>query len=648
MSVANRCCTDSRAMGALTGGTLALGTKRLLNGKKRGIAAASTRCEVGWAKSALPGCILVLEAVVCLCGLTGCELLPGLLPGLFNHNRPPVADAGPDVNTTVGSKVSLDGYASSDPDGDPLSYRWVLVDGPQTVQIGQANSAEASVILPAEGTYDFSLTVLDGRGGSHTDTKRVSVRGEGANNWPIARAGNDQTVAPGTAVTLNGSDSYDEDADPLTYLWSQTDGPDVAMTCHNCRETAFTAPTVAADTVLTFKLKVNDGRGGSATDTVTITIAGPQRYALRIRVEGEGTVALEPSGGSYDSGTTVTLDPTPAKGWRFVQWEGDLTGSTDPATIKMTGNKSVRALFAADEIDPNNTIDPNDGTSDPNDTTDPNNGTSDPNDTIDPNGGTTDPNDTTDPNNGTSDPNNAIDPNDWTETNDTIRSSEWRTGVIDTVVDQDTYTFTGQAGQLVIIQVNQTSGILAPRFELFPPDGGPIEADVYYSNVFGDRGSIALLFAHPLEKSGQYTIRVRDRDAYGTGGYVLSLLNLSGPLTSPLDANGGSIAFEEVKTGAIDPVADQDAYTFTGTAGQRVTIQVNQTSGILAPRIELFPPNGGPLEIDAYYTNVFGDRSSIALLSTHPLERSGQYTIVVRDRDAYGTGEYIMSLHALP
>ena len=48
------------------------------------------------------------------------------------------------------------------------------------------------------------------------------------NTAPVANAGPDQTVNPGTTVTLQGSGT-DADNDPLTYSWSQTAGPSVSL-----------------------------------------------------------------------------------------------------------------------------------------------------------------------------------------------------------------------------------------------------------------------------------------------------------------------------------------------------------------------------------------------------------------------------------
>lgn len=87
---------------------------------------------------------------------------------------------------------------------------------------------------------------------------------------------------------------------------------------------------------------------GAFTLTITGPACGPTYYTLTTAVTGSGSITLDPSGGSYLSGTTVTVTAVPAAGWHFSNWTGDLTGSTNPTTIVMNGNKSVTAVFAQD------------------------------------------------------------------------------------------------------------------------------------------------------------------------------------------------------------------------------------------------------------------------------------------------------------
>jgi PelA/Pel-15E family pectate lyase len=71
------------------------------------------------------------------------------------------------------------------------------------------------------------------------------------------------------------------------------------------------------------------------------------KYNLTVSVaQGQGTIT--PSSGSFESGASVTLTATPAGGFLFDRWGGDLSGSTNPATVTMNGNKSISAYFVQD------------------------------------------------------------------------------------------------------------------------------------------------------------------------------------------------------------------------------------------------------------------------------------------------------------
>lgn len=61
---------------------------------------------------------------------------------------------------------------------------------------------------------------------------------------------------------------------------------------------------------------------------------------------GEGTIT--PSGGSFYDNESVKLTATAAAGYMFDHWGGDLSGNSNPATITMTGNKTVTAFFIVD------------------------------------------------------------------------------------------------------------------------------------------------------------------------------------------------------------------------------------------------------------------------------------------------------------
>jgi uncharacterized repeat protein (TIGR02543 family) len=72
----------------------------------------------------------------------------------------------------------------------------------------------------------------------------------------------------------------------------------------------------------------------------------PRQYALTVGIVGQGLVAKNPDLGTYDYRTKVGLTATPAAGWAFTGWGGDVSGSLTAATVTMYGDKAVTATFS--------------------------------------------------------------------------------------------------------------------------------------------------------------------------------------------------------------------------------------------------------------------------------------------------------------
>jgi hypothetical protein len=92
-------------------------------------------------------------------------------------NSAPVAHVGVDQTVAVPYTVRLDGSASSDVDGDPLTYRWALLSAPSGSEacLLEPMTVAPSLRLEVPGTYVIQLIVNDGHVDSHPDT--VSVVG---------------------------------------------------------------------------------------------------------------------------------------------------------------------------------------------------------------------------------------------------------------------------------------------------------------------------------------------------------------------------------------------------------------------------------------------------------------------------------------
>ncbi|MCB0124337.1 MAG: InlB B-repeat-containing protein, partial [Caldilineaceae bacterium] len=85
------------------------------------------------------------------------------------------------------------------------------------------------------------------------------------------------------------------------------------------------------------------------TDNATVSAKFTKTpYTLTTSVVGSGTVTRSPQQENYQQGDEVTLTAIPAAGWRFAGWSGDLTGTTSPATVTVSGNLSITAQFVKD------------------------------------------------------------------------------------------------------------------------------------------------------------------------------------------------------------------------------------------------------------------------------------------------------------
>lgn len=67
-------------------------------------------------------------------------------------------------------------------------------------------------------------------------------------------------------------------------------------------------------------------------------------YTLSTTTVGNGSITIDPSGGTYNYGTVVTLTATADTGWSFTEWGGDCSG-TDTCVLTMTADRDVTATF---------------------------------------------------------------------------------------------------------------------------------------------------------------------------------------------------------------------------------------------------------------------------------------------------------------
>ena len=89
------------------------------------------------------------------------------------------------------------------------------------------------------------------------------------------------------------------------------------------------------------------------TSLLTLVILAPMAvkaedttYSLTLNIDpiGSGSVIANVTG-SYNYGQAVLLNATGNPGWSFSAWSGNLTGTDNPKSITIDGNKAVTATF---------------------------------------------------------------------------------------------------------------------------------------------------------------------------------------------------------------------------------------------------------------------------------------------------------------
>lgn len=89
-------------------------------------------------------------------------------------NQPPISNAGPYQTLDAPQVITLDGQASRDPEGEPLTFAWQQVSGP-TVTLSDTTSAQPTFTPTQPGEYRFWLIVNDGVLNSAVSETQVTI-----------------------------------------------------------------------------------------------------------------------------------------------------------------------------------------------------------------------------------------------------------------------------------------------------------------------------------------------------------------------------------------------------------------------------------------------------------------------------------------
>lgn len=166
----------------------------------------------------------------------------------------------------------------------------------------------------------FNGTDIPGATGDSVLLTNVSVSNEGEYSVMVSnRAGN--------VISAPASLLLDSDRDGLPDAWKMTHFP--------------TTPQYSGGDP--------DGDGVPNLDEFFDGTDPNSNASFRPRLvaysDAGGSVTLTPMKLSYELGETVTLTAAPFAPHVFVEWTGDLTGTSNPTVLTLDANKTVKANF---------------------------------------------------------------------------------------------------------------------------------------------------------------------------------------------------------------------------------------------------------------------------------------------------------------
>ena len=214
-----------------------------------------------------------------------------------------------------------------------------------------------------------------------------------------------------------------------------------------------------------------------------------------------------------------------------------------------------------------------------------------------------------------------------------ISFGQEETGSISLETQNNAYTFDANAYDVVDFTLLATSSGLIPKILLYNPSG-TLNTSANSGDGFGCSGSLVEMNSVTLAVTGTYTVLIRDCNDTGTGSYSLYSQRTDNP--------GGTIVpllFGQVQTGSITAETQNNTYTFAANANDMLDLTMLTTSGNLVPKIMLYNPSGS-LNTSGNSGDGFGCSGSLLEMNSITLPVTGTYTMLVRDCNDTGTGNY--------
>ena len=209
----------------------------------------------------------------------------------------------------------------------------------------------------------------------------------------------------------------------------------------------------------------------------------------------------------------------------------------------------------------------------------------------------------------------------------TLEYGDATTASISIAGEVDTYTFTGNSGDVIRIRMRGSSQGVDGCFKLMSPAGAMLFEEC-------DDGGIVQMMAYKLTSSGTYSIIAQDHNDNDTGEYGLSL-----EVLNRVDGVRMVSCGEEILT-TLDNWTEVDLFGLECVAGDQLMIQMRSTISNIECRLELIDQNGNTVASEVTQTG-------LAIIDAFAIPTDGRYVVAAYDGNGNDLGEYGIAFQLL-